>query len=275
MCVDMMKWLDAAGVIDHLKELHKYKRTNSEEEEWDEDNEEHTTVAKMKRGPKKCDGEEDALLKGLVMVNHLVIQSSRVRFKLLAAMTSAICASAASDTDSKPSNPLLKRSKRFSFVPVMKASRTFVTIDKMTVRSTSRRVRRLTSCKYCERAPRNHRQERWMQSKKSLHEQRQMQRQEREKARREQRAEWIKRRVEQTISKKRTRVGKKTKAEWETEFDKQHPAIELERRRTATGGGKWIAPDFFDETCVTKTLKRTQWNAFLKCCANVQATLVS
>jgi len=264
--VDMIKWLDTAGVIDQLKELHKYERTNAEEEseeEWDEDNEEDTAAAKKKRGLKGCNGEEDALLTGLVMVNHLVIQSSRVRTKLLNAMTSEIRASDASDTDSKPSTPLLKRWKRFSFVPVMKASRTFVTIDKMTIRSFLKTCAKADKLQIL-RASTDESQARLLDAKeKRLNKQRQKQRQEREKARRKERAEWIKRRMEQTRGKKRTRVGKKTKAEWEAEFDKQHPAIELERRRTATGGGKWIAPDFFDEACVTKTLKRTQWNAFL------------
>jgi len=271
MRVDMMEWLDAAGVIDQLKELYKYDKTNVDEEneeEWDEeDKEEDTAVAKKKRGTKRCDGEKNALFKGLEMVNHLVIQSSRVRFKLLGAMTSEIRASGvlSIDVDQMHLHPLLKRWKRFSFVPVMKASRTFVTIDKMTVRSFLKACAKADHLQI-RRASAEDSQARALDAKeKRLKKQLQKQRNEQEKARLKKRAQWVKQQMEQqTKGKKRTRVDKKTKAEWETDFDKQHPVIELERRKTATGGGKWIPPHFFYETCAAKSLERTQWDAFLK-----------
>jgi len=264
--VDMMKWLNAADVVDQLKELQKYERRDAEEEDEGEEEGSVPTV-KKKRSAKRRDDEKDELLKGLDMVNHLVLLSSGVRFKLLNAMTREILVSAVSSTSSDELHPVLKRWKRFSFVPIMKASRTFVTVDKMTVRSFLKACAKANLLEVT-RASKKRSHERDLDAEdKILRKQQETQRRKEENARRAERAEWVEARraegAERAKGNKRARRDIKNKKQLEAEFDKLHPAIQLAGRQVARGGGKWVAPDFFTEICVTKDIKRSQWNAFL------------
>lgn len=219
--VSMMKWLDTAGVIEHLKELHKYERSDDEEgaeEENGQDEEEEEggvpapkkkRVAKVKRR----DDEKDKLLTGLKMVNHLVVLSSRVRFKLLSAMARETCGSVVSSTNSEEVHLVLKRWKRFSFVPVMKTSRVFVTVDKLSVRSFLKACARADELEFQAAGAEESRARVLAAEEKASRKQLAKQRIEEEKARRAARAEWV---DAQMKGRKRARgdTKNKSKKQW-------------------------------------------------------------
>ena len=276
----MMDWLETkVKVVTELKELHTFQPKKKGKEEEGEGGvappEKRQRVADkdQKSLPPSTVGnegeqEDDDSLASSSDATRMVLLSSIVRHRLLMAMEQE---ATHPSYPSPPSIPLLmKRWKRFTFVPVMKASRTFVSIDKLTVRSFLK-----TCAEECgleiTRATQDE-----SRAKKAKMEERRLQKKEedmkraQEAERRTARSAWVAERLaQQKASKKRPREeGRKNKKQWEEDYDAAHPPIPLNRRERAEGVDAWQGGDDFDMMCSTGRASASQWQAFL---ASVEA----